>query len=280
MFAGMTRAPSRLTTEYLAAPFGVVVRGVEWGRPDDQTVRGLTTLLRSKLLLVFRGQRSPAHEELDEFFGAFGRLVLQTYDGTFHYGTFDDDEQKTVHRKHEQNYVVNGANGASELVWHSDQSHRPQLKKLSLLEAMRCEGDVVPTEFRDMYVAYETLPAQLKFRLQNKQCVFFDPRQPSPAERPRLADAMHPVFTPHPDSGRVALYVNDFTARIVGFSQEESADLLAELREHTATHAPRLSHAWQQGDIVAWDNVGLQHRRDAMPPGQVRVLRQFEGLAE
>jgi taurine dioxygenase len=243
-------------------------------------VSGLTTLLRSKLLLVFRGQSSPTHEQLDEFFGAFGRLVLQSYDGTFHYGTFDDDEQKTVHRKQAQNYVVNGAQGASELVWHSDQSHRPQLKKLSLLEAVSCEGAVVPTEFRDMYVAYETLPAELRFRLQNKMSVFFDPRQPSPVDRPRLADAMHPVFTPHPDSGRVALYVNDFTARIVGFSEAESAELLAQLRDHTTRTAPRLAHSWQQGDIVAWDNIGLQHRRDAMPPGQVRVLRQYEGLAE
>jgi taurine dioxygenase len=273
-------ARTALQYRYLEAPFGVVVEGLEWGRPDPDTVRELTTLLRSKLLVVFRGQTSPTHDQLDEFFGAFGRLVLQTYDGTFHYGTFNDDEQQTVHRKQDQNYVVNVAAGTNELVWHSDQSHRPQLKKLSLLEAIQCEGEVVPTEFRDMYVAYETLPAQLRFRLQAKQCVFFDPRQPSPAERPRLADAMHPVFTAHPDSGRVALFVNDFTARIVGFSEAESADLLAELREHTAVNAQRLSHSWRAGDIVAWDNIGLQHRRDAMRPGQIRVLRQFEGLAE
>jgi taurine dioxygenase len=275
----VTRA-GRLHVEYLAAPFGAVVTGLQWGPPDQQTVRQLTILLRSRLLLIFRGQLSPTHEQLDEFFGAFGRLVLQTYDGAFHYGTFDGDETKTVHRRQNQNYVVNGADGTAELVWHSDQSHRPQLKKLSLLEAVQCEGDVVPTEFRDMYVAFETLPAQLRFRLQHKQCTFFDPRQPSPLEWPRLADAMHPVFTSHPDSARIALFVNDFTARIVGFSEEESAQLLAELHAHAASHAPRLSHAWRVGDIVAWDNVGLQHRRAAMPPGQVRVLRQFEGLAE
>ena len=275
-------APTRagLQQSSLDAPFGVVVEGLDWGRPDDETVRALTVLLRSKLLIVFRGQVSPTHDQLDDFFGAFGRLVLQTYDGTFHYGSFDDDEQKTVHRKEEQNYVVNGANGTSELVWHSDQSHRPQLKKLSVLEAIRAEGDVVPTEFRDMYVAYETLPSDLRGKLQNRQCVFFDPRQPSPAERPRLADAMHPVFTPHPDSGRIALYVNDFTARIVGFDLAESDELLARLREHTDRNAPRFNHRWQVGDLVAWDNVGLQHRRDPMPAGQVRVLRQYEGLAE
>jgi taurine dioxygenase len=273
-----TRA--RLRASYLDAPFGAVVEGIEWGAPDAGTVRELTGLLRSSLLLVFRGQASPSHEQLDEFFGCLGRLMLDSYDGTFHYGTFNDDQDQLVQRRQAQNYVVNVDGGASELVWHSDQSHRPQLKILSLLEAIEAEGEVVPTEFRNMYIAYETLPAELKFRLQNRQCVFFDPRQPSPEQQPRLADAMHLVFTPHPHSGRVALYPNDFTRRIVGFSLDDSAQLLAELRAHVEENAPRLSHAWQQGDIVAWDNVGLQHRRDPLPAGQVRTLRQYEGLAE
>ncbi|HEY3737900.1 MAG TPA: TauD/TfdA family dioxygenase [Jatrophihabitans sp.] len=273
-------ARARLKRTYLDSPFGVVVEGLHWGRPDPETVRELTALLRSKLLIIFRGQASPTHEQLDEFFAEFGRLVLQTYDGTYHYGTFDDDQRNVVTRQHEQNYINNPDAGANELVWHSDQSHRPQLKIMSLLEAVEIVGDVVPTEFRDMYVAYETLPAELKFRLRDKMCVFFDPRQPSPEQRPRLADSMHLVFTPHPQSGRVALYPNDFTRRIVGFDLAESDELLARLREHTDVNAPRLAYHWRQGDIVAWDNVGLQHRRDAMPAGQVRKLRQYEGLSE
>jgi alpha-ketoglutarate-dependent taurine dioxygenase len=271
---------TRLQIHSLDAPFGAVVTGLEWGRPDAETVRQLTTTLRSKLLLVFRGQESPTHTQLDEFFGAFGRLMLDSVDGSFHYGTFTDSDQQTVHRKQDQNFVVNVEGGSTELVWHSDQSHRPQLKTLSLLEAIECEAEVVPTEFRDMYNVYETLPVGLRSRLQNKQAVYFDPRLPGPDVAPRLCDAMHQVFTPHPQSGRVALFVNDFTARIVGFSAQESQELLAELRQHSADNAPRLNHAWQPGDIVAWDNIGLQHRRDAMPPGQLRRLRQYEGLAE
>lgn len=273
-------ARTRLKYTYLPAPFGVVVEGLQWGRPDPDVVRELTALSRSKLLIVFRGQVSPTHEQLDEFFGAFGNLVLESYDGSYHYGTFDDDRRNVVTRHEQQNYVINPAAGANELVWHSDQSHRPQLKIMSLLEAIEIEGDVIPTEFRDMYVAYETLPAELKFALNNKMCVFFDPRQPSPEEHPRLADSMHLVFTPHPHSGRIALYPNDFTRRIVGFSAQRSDDLLAQLREHIELNAPRLVHQWRQGDIVAWDNVGLQHRRDPMPAGQLRKLRQYEGLAE
>lgn len=275
-----TTGKSQLAFEHLPAPYGTIVRGVTWDRPDEERLRQLTVMLRSRLLLVFRGQDAPRKEDLDRFFTAFGRLVLHSYDGSYHYGTFNDDENEVVRRADDQNYISNVEGGSSELVWHSDQSHRPQLKILSGLEALECEDGVVPTQFRDMYVAYETLPADLRLRLQHKQLVFFDPRIPAPDVLPRLADAMHPVFTPHPQSGRLSLYVNDFTARIVGFSIEESDALLARLREHAATNAPRLDHHWQQGDFVIWDNIGLQHRRDAMPPGQIRKLRQYEGVAE
>ena len=271
---------SGLTFTHLQAPFGTVVEGLKWGKPSEETVRQLTMMLRSRLLLVFRGQEQADREKLDEFFSAFGRLMSETYDGAFHYGTFTDDKTQFVQRRENQNYIVNVEGGTSELVWHCDQSHRPQLKIISVLEALACDDHVTPTEFRDMYVAYETLPRDLRMTLQNRQCVFFDPRLPGPDQQPRLADAMHLVFTPHPQSGRVALYVNDYTYRIVGFSLEESAELIKQLKAHADQYAPRVVHEWRQGDLVVWDNVGLQHRRGPVPAGQLRTLRQYEGVAE
>jgi taurine dioxygenase len=97
---------------------------------------------------------------------------------------------------------------------------------------------------------------------------------------PRLADATHPVFTPHPHSGRRALYVNDFADRIVGLNRAQSDSILAELRRHIDAAAPRYTHRWRNGDMVVWDNIGLQHRRDAVPPHQLRTMRQYGGLAE
>src|SRR5260221_465172 len=44
-------------------------------------------------------------------------------------------------------YYDPGAEGASELVWHNDQSHRPMLKVVSVLEALEVDPGVVPTEF-------------------------------------------------------------------------------------------------------------------------------------
>jgi alpha-ketoglutarate-dependent taurine dioxygenase len=273
-------AEVRFEFERLDGPFGVVVRGLEWSEPTREVVETLTRALRRHLLLVFRGQRSPNHDELDTFFRAFGRLLLETEDGTFHYKKFSKDQAEPVHRREDGNYLVNTDDGAGELIWHNDQFHKPQIKLLSVLEAIEFETGAAPTCFRDMYTAYELLPNDVRARLEYKQSINFDPRLPGVADLPRLCDAMHPIFTPHPESGRRALYVNDFTARIAGLEPSESQATLSELRAFADRNALYYEHHWLPGDLLVWDNVGLQHRRDAMPPGKVRVLRVFEGVAE
>ena len=51
-------------------------------------------------------------------------------------------------------------------------------------------------------------------------------------------------------------------------------------RDHIDATAPRYAHPWRTGDLVMWDNIGLQHRRDAVPGNQRRMMRQHGGLAE
>ena len=275
------------------APFGVEVRGISWQRPTPDTVRLVTAALRRGLLLVMRGQAPPDDDQLDEFFRGFGRLVLDTEDGQAHYrghrnlgGPASALAKEMVSYQHRNventgsTYYDPGPEGASELVWHNDQSHRPMLKVVSVLEALEVESGVVPTEFRDTYTAYETLPRQLRSELEHRQVIYFDPRMPPPSELPRLADAMHPVFTPHPHTGRRALFVNDFADRIAGVNREESDVLLSQLRTHLVDASPRYEHHWRTGDIVVWDNIGVQHRRDAVTGGLRRHMRQYGGLAE
>jgi alpha-ketoglutarate-dependent taurine dioxygenase len=274
-------------------PFGAVVEGIVWERPDAETVHLLTLALRRHLLLVFRGQPSPTQAELDTFFGAFGRLVLATEDGAAHYaGHLHRGGPASEMAKQSEQYLSRtadnsgssiynpGADGIAELVWHNDQSHRPMRKVVSVFEAIDVEPGVTPTEFRDLYTAYEMLPQHLRTLLEHRLTVYYDPRLPSPAEMPRLADATHPVFTPHPHTGRRTIFVNDFADRFTGLTHAESTATMAELRAHIEANAPRVVHQWQTGDMAVWDNIGLQHRRDAVPGGQRRHMRQYGGLAE
>ncbi len=275
------------------APFGVEVGGLSWGQPDADTVRLLTGALRTHLLLVLRGQPSPTDNELDQFLRGFGRLVLDTEDGVAHYrghlggggrGSALREEMRAYQHREDANrgstYYDPRATGASELVWHNDQSHRPMLKVLSVLEALDFDDDAVPTLFRDTYVAVETLPPARRHELEHRQVIYFDPRLPSPEELSRSCDAMHPVVLPHPHTGRRALYVNDFADRIAGMDRADSDAVLAELRAHLDAEAPCYVHHWRTGDLVLWDNIGIQHRRDPVPRGQRRHLRQHGGVAE
>jgi taurine dioxygenase len=276
------------------APFGVEVSGLAWERPDADTCRAITSALRSHMLLLLRGQRSPSEAELDDFLRGLGRLVLETEDGRDHYKLhlFNDDDpvgrlkegMRGFQHRAEDNtgstFYDPTATGASELVWHNDQSHRPMLKVVSVLEAIDFEEVTVPTQFRNMYVAAETLPLEVRAAIAHRQGIYFDPRLPSPSESPRASDAMHPLLVAHPHSGRQALYVNDFLDRVAGMDRADSDELLSSLRRHIDVNGPRYDHHWHTGDIVMWDNIGLQHRRDPIPAGQRRHMRQHGGVAE
>jgi taurine dioxygenase len=275
------------------APFGVEVNGIVWTRPDPETVRLLTIALRRHLLIVFRGQPSPSEAQLDDFLRGFGRLVLDTDDGKFHYRKHLDrtgpaSELMKENRHNIQRAADNTGStfyqpseyGASELVWHTDQGHKPQLKLISVLEALDFEPGAVPTQFRDMYTAYEMLPRELRSELEHRQLAFYDPRLPGPDEQPRLSDAQHPLFIVHPHSGRRAIYANESVDRIIGLPREESDRMLATLRDHAERNAPLYTHHWRSGELIIWDNIGVHHRRDAVPPKQRRRLRQHGGVAE
>ena len=286
-------AGSKLKFSSLAdAPFGVEVTGVDWSRPDAEMARLIHIALRRHLLLVLRSKASPTEEQLDEFFRGLGRLVLDTEDGKAHYaehlGKGPASKEKLAMKDFLQRSADNkgstlynpGAEGISELAWHNDQYHKPMLKVVSVFEALDVEAGVIPTEFRDMYTAYEMLPADLRSELEHKNIIYFDPRLPGPQDMPRLCDSMHPVFQPHPHSGRKSLLVNDFSDRIAGLNRADSDALLQRLREHADASAPKYVHQWTSGDMAVWDNIGLQHRRDAVPGRQKRNMRQYGGLAE
>jgi taurine dioxygenase len=276
-----------LEFQVLASPFGVMVHGITWEPPSDSTVERLTIALRRHLLLLLRGHKPPTHAELDGFFSAFGPLVAETYDGEFHRNMVKQightlSKERPATRLAEGVYLTNEVQGGNtELVWHHDMDYRPQLKVLSVLEAAETSPGVVPTCFRDVYTAFETMPSALRHKLDSKQAVYFDRAD---TETVRLADAMHLAITPHPHSRRKSIFISERTARIAGMPLEESTALLEEIRAHIDRMAPTYTHEWESGDICVWDNIGVQHRRDAMPaatgPGDRRIMRVYEGVAE
>jgi len=95
---------------------------------------------------------------------------------------------------------------------------------------------------------------------------------------PELAtqDALHPVVFLHPLNGREALYVNPgFTLRFDGWTQAESAPLLAYLYEQVAREDFAYRLVWRLGTLTLWDNRTTWHKAVNDYPGERRVLHRI-----
>ena len=158
-------------------------------------------------------------------------------------------------------------------LWHSDQSFIPYPALGSALYGVTCPPEGADTLFADSYKALETLPANLRRRVEGLHGVHSfayyyeglrerDPSQPPLTEERRKAypDVLHPAVRRHPRTGREALYVNP--AYMTGFAElpgEEGLVLMEELFAHQIREEFVHAHKWREGDLVMWQNVGVIH---------------------
>jgi taurine dioxygenase len=89
----------------------------------------------------------------------------------------------------------------------------------------------------------------------------------------------HPVLYPGPRSGEpVLLHVPWFAHSIKGLQREETAKWFERFEELLYQEDQIYTHRWEQGDLVFWDNIAIQHckeRVEAAPgPMPTRVLRR------
>jgi taurine dioxygenase len=134
--------------------------------------------------------------------------------------------------------------GAYESIWHTDMSYNPEPPSASALEVPPAGGD---TGFANMYLAYETLPPELRRQVEGRKCrhdssynsagelrrgfkEVTDPREAPGAE--------HPIVRTHPVTGRKALFLGRRrNAYIPGLALEESERLLDALWAHATQDA-------------------------------------------
>jgi taurine dioxygenase len=86
---------------------------------------------------------------------------------------------------------------------------------------------------------------------------------------------VHPLVRTHPLAGEKALYFSlNHTARIDGMPEDESLDLIDQLRAHATEPRFVYAHRWRVGDLVLWDNAATMHRRDPFPDHFPRLMRR------
>ena len=267
----------------LDAALGARIYGVDLSRPltDD----GFETIHAAWLkhqVLVFSGQQISDDDQV-----RFSKLFGDLPDKAVHSQGTKSGQQlhksvMLVTNIREDGEVI-GSLPDGEMHFHTDGAYERDPYRYTMLYAMevpRVGGD---TMFANMYRAFETLPEELKNRLDGVHAEhgFYTGVDVSDEMKQALridgynGKDVHPVFIRHEETGRTALYVNRLlTRRLVGFDEEKSREILSRLFDHSEQAEMVYQHKWTPGDFVAWDNRCTNHARNDFSAGERRLLRR------
>ena len=179
-----------------------------------------------------------------------------------------------------------GALPDGEMHFHTDQCHQERPAMASMLYALEVPRAGGNTLFANGYTAYETLPPEIKRRIDGRKALnAYDYETAATKRGTRLSQSVpsyaHPVVRTHPPTGRKALYVNRLmTVRIEGLPAQESDNLLAMLFDHQERREFIYEHVWRVGDLVIWDNRCTLHARTDFSPDERRLMRRVTILGE
>lgn len=275
--------PQGLTIRSLpGAPLGAEVLGLDLSRPlGNVDFARLHQAHLDRHVVVFRDQRiTPAqHVDFSRRFGPLQIHVLKNFQLEGH------PEILVVSNIKDAAGQPIGLGDAGHY-WHSDLSYKERPSLGSLLHAQELPAEGGDTLFADQHAAYDALPEALKraiapLRAEHSYLAKYEelrarsPWRPklTPAQIAEVAPAVHPVVRTHPETGRRALFVNEhFTTRIVGWPEDESRDLLAQLFAAAVKPEFVYRHEWQPHDLVFWDNRSVQHLAAGTPDSQRRKL--------
>ena len=274
----------KVTVRPTGAALGADMEGVDLARPLlAETVAAIRQAWGDHLVLRFRGQ-TLSDADLMRFSRHLGELDWAPIAAT------NDAPEGREYIMVVSNVVENGQPigqlGAYEAVWHTDMSYiaePPSASALYSLEAPPSGGD---TGFCNMYLAYETLPAELRERIEGPVCRHDASRNSAGELRRGFVDAAdpsqtvgaeHPIVRTHPVTGRKALFLGRRrNAYIPGLPLEESETLLDALWAHSTKPEFAWYQQWRAGDLILWDNRCVMHRRDAFDPSARRVMHRTQ----
>jgi taurine dioxygenase len=270
----------------LTKNLGAQVLGLDITRPIDQAIHeSLQQAINQYGVLLLRGQKSePWHlRRLAESFGPIDAHPAAKY------AVKDVPDVIILSNGSDEKGEPIGVRDIGQF-WHTDGSYLPTPHAYTVLQGVAIPerngvalGDTI---FASITAAYDSLPADMKTRLEDLKVVHSYSYRlqirrktatgPIGARGEGSPDVLYPAILTHPISGRKILYVDEgYCTRIVGMPEAEGRVLLAELLAHTTKPEFLYHHVWQKNDILIWDNPSTLHNAvKNYEPGELRLMHR------
>ncbi len=265
----------------LSDALGAEITGVDLSRPlDDETFAGIHDAWLTHLVLLFRGQDITIDDHM-RFCSYFGKISDRARPKEL--CPEPDDAPPGV--MYVSNLIVDGVRVGSlpngPMQFHSDQCYIERPAKAAALYALEVPPVGGNTLFANQYKAYDAVPEDLKARLEGRRVFNIYKYENTNWDKVEVGEAgsrncWQPVFRTHPETGKLALYVNRLmTSAIEGLEDDEAADVLQTLADISERADLVYEHVWRKGDLLIWDNRCTLHGRTDFDPAHRRHLRRF-----
>ena len=280
-----------LNIEPIAGALGAEIFGADLSRPPTgETIAAIRQALLDHLVIFFRDQELTT-ADFKRFASCFGELSpFPTRLFGIIRGNVEpaDGETEPIYAIEFRKEKDDDKNVGGR--WHSDVTHLLEPPACTLLYAIEVPPYGGDTIFANQYLAYETLPAETRKRIDGlvglHSDAIFDTEDNAKdrdleAMKSLRGDAKassreHPMVRTHPETGRKALYVNPmYTRGIKGMSDADSEPLLRSLFDHAVTPDFTCRFGWRNNSLAFWDNRCLQHYAVNDTLGFRRIMRRL-----
>jgi taurine dioxygenase len=286
----------RVTVRPTGAALGADIDGVDLAQPlAPAAVEAIKQAWADHLVLRFHGQHLD-DDQLMRFSALFGELDLAPVIAAARVKVPGEDRYvESAPEGHRyvsiisniiENGIAIGALGAYESIWHTDMSFNPEPPMGSALYALEVPPAGGDTGFANMYLAFDTLPEDLRRQVEGRLCRHDSSRnsagelrrgQPEVSDPRAAPGADHPIIRTHPITGRKALFLGRRrNAYIQGLDLADSEALLDALWAHATRPELTWHQQWRVGDLVMWDNRCVLHRRDEFDPNARRLMHRTQ----
>jgi taurine dioxygenase len=255
---------SSLRINRLGAALGAEAVGVDLRHATPTELAAVKQALLDHQVLAVRGQ-DLAPNDLHRVACAIGEPITQVAAQARH----PDNRFVMVLASSDVDKLGDGQRVVVGAAWHSDDSFKQRPCSVTMLHARALPSRGGDTQFVSTAAAYDDLSDDDKRALAGLRVVHtYDSRRKATrvrtltaAEQAQVPPATHPLIRRHPETDRLAIYLNaNRMSHVEGMDLAASDALLDRLIAHATQPRYEYRHVWQPGDLLLWDNRSTMHK--------------------